>query len=295
MSKTVAIFGATGSQGSPVVTEALAKGWNVRAVARNASLLQEQHPEAEAVEAQLSDENSVAMALSGVDAAFFHVPMPQNPEDTAVWMSTFLRAAHRVSLPLLVYTTSGPAGSRYPSSMTVDAGTEGMNTILNSGIPSIVLQPAIYLENLLPELFLPKLRTEGVLDYPPMPENTKVQWTSHLDQARIAVAAMGRPELAGNSYEIGTPDALTKTELATLMKGWVGREVRSVPLSPEGFGQRVGEVLGNPGISFVLSDLYGALATLEGDKMSVDTRSLEETFGVRLTSVAEHIAQWSES
>jgi len=294
MSKTVAIFGATGAQGSPVVTEALARGMNVRAVARNAAKIQAMHPGVDAREASLSNEEAIAAALTGVDAAFLHLPMPQGPDDATLWLTTFLNAAHRVSLPLLVYTTSGPSGTRYPSSVAINGGTAGMQAVQASGIPSIILQPAIYLENLKPELFLPKLRTEGILDYPPVPEGTKVQWTSHLDQARIAVAAMTRSDLAGNAYEIGTPDALTKAELAEILTSWVGRSVESTPLTPEDFGQRIGEILGNPGIAFILSDLYGALAKLDGDDMTVDTTALENTFDVRLTSVAEHINRWSK-
>lgn len=65
----------------------------------------------------------------------------------------FITAVHKASLPLLIYTTSGPTGSRYAPSVVIDGGTGGMQAVQNSGIPSIVLQPTIYLENLLPEIF----------------------------------------------------------------------------------------------------------------------------------------------
>ena len=48
-----------------------------------------------------------------------------------------------------------------------------------------------------------------------------------------------------------------------------------------------------PGVAFVLSDLYGSIAALEGNAMAVDTAALEKTFGVTLTSVADHIKSWS--
>lgn len=294
MTKTVAIFGSTGAQGAPVVIEALASGMDVRAIGRDADKIKEMHPDADAVVATLDNEEAVASALDGVDAAFLHLPMPLNPTDPELWLKTFITAAHRVSLPLLVYTTSGPAGSRYPSSVMIDAGTGGMQAVLGAGIPAIVLQPTLYLENLLPELFLPNLRSEGVLDYPPLPATIKVQWTSHLDQARIAVAALGRPDLAGNSYEIGTPDALTGEELAELVADWIGRSVTYDPLSPADFGQRVGDALSSPGAAFALGDLYGTLEKLNTEEMVIDTNSLEETFGIRLTTVAEHIANWAK-
>ncbi|WP_415400883.1 SDR family oxidoreductase [Tateyamaria sp. SN3-11] len=294
-SKTVAIFGATGAQGAPVVKEALSKGHTVRAVARDAAKIAVLHPNAVAVAADLSDEDAVAEALRGVDAAFLHFPMPSGPDDSQNWAAAFFAAAHKVNLPLLVYVTGGPSGDRFPSSAIVDGTTQGMTAVLGSGIPSIVLQSAVYLENLQPEIFLPGLRSEGKLDYPPIPQTMKMQWTSHLDQATLAVAAMSRPDLAGQSFEIGTPNALTGAELAKLMGKWVGRNVAFDPMTPAEFGTRVGNALGSPGAAFALTDLYGAISKLDGDDMVVDTDGLEVKFGVKLKSVADHINGWGKS
>ncbi|MEP3277978.1 MAG: NmrA family NAD(P)-binding protein [Stappiaceae bacterium] len=295
MTKTVAIFGATGAQGAPVVTQALAQGLNVRAVARDLDKITQLHPSAQEFAATLDDVEAIAQALDGVDAAFFHLPMPLGPDDAQTWLTVFITAAHRVSLPLLVYTTSGPTGSRYASSVVIDGGTGGMQAVQTSGIPAIVLQPAMYLENLLPAFFLPRLRSEGVLDYPPMPSSTKVQWTSHRDQAVIAVAALDRPDLAGNAYEIGTPDALTGSELADLLSDWVGRNVDFAPISPAEFGQRIGDAIGSPGAAFALGDLYGSLGKLNGDDMVIDTQNLEKIFNVKLTSIVDHVAGWPKA
>ncbi len=294
MSQLVAIFGATGAQGAPVVREALAKGMSVRAVARDAAKIEQMHPEAQAFAATLYDENAVAAALDGVDAAFVHLPMPQSPDDPAMWMKALFAAAHRVSLPLLVYTTGGSSGDRYPNSAIVDAGTAAMKAVLGSGIPSIVLQPSIYLENLQTNMIAPRLKSEGVLDYPPLGGSQRVMWTSHWDQARVAVAALARPDLAGNAYEVATPGALTGTELAALLSNWLGRPVRYEPLTPAALGQRVGDALGNPGVSFALTDLYGAMARMGDDDMVVDTAPLEAAFDVKLTPVADHIAGWDK-
>ncbi len=291
-SKTVTIFGATGAQGAPMVAAALAQGHNVRAVARSAEKISQMHPDAEVFASDFNDKETIAKALDGADAAFLHLPMPTKPDDIENWMGAFLGAAHEVSLPLLVYTTGGPTGDRFPSSVIIDGGTQGMNALLNCGIPTIVLQPAVYLENLLPPVFAPALRSEGKLDYPPVKPSLKMQWTSHLDQARIAAAALTRPDLAGQSFEIGSPDALTGPELAVFAGEWLGRDVTFEPMTPEAFGQRVGDALNNPGVAFALGDLYGSIAQLDGDAMAVDTARIEEVFGVKLTPVSEHLANW---
>jgi len=292
MDQTVAIFGATGAQGAPVVKEALAQGLSVRAIARDAAKLAQMHPQAQAITADLADSDAIARALHGVDAAFFHLPMPAGPDDAQAWLGAFITAAHAAKLPLVVYSTSGPAGDKYPSSMVIDGTTAGMEAIANSGIPAIILKPAIYLENLLPPLFAPRLRAEGVSDYPPLRASQRVMWTSHHDQARLAVAALARPDLADNAYDIASPDALTGPELAELLGNWLGRPVAFDPLSPDDFGARVADVLGNPGIGMALSDLYGALARMPDDGMLVDTDKLEKVFGVSLVSVSDHIKSW---
>lgn len=292
MSKTVAIFGATGAQGAPVVEAALENGLSVRAIARDSEKITEMHPNATPAVADLSDKAAIVDALTGVDAAFLHFPMPTGPDDTDKWAAAFFSAAHEVKLPLLVYVTGGPSGDRFPSSTLVDSITAGMNAVLQSGIPSIVLQSAIYLENLQPEFFIPGLRSEGKLDYPPIPKTLRMQWTSHKDQAKLAAAALTRPDLAGRAFEIGTPDALTGDELAITLESWIGRKITFDPLSPSDFGKRIGDAFGSEATAFALTDLYGAIAQLDKDAMSVDIEALETTFGVTLTPVSEHIASW---
>lgn len=294
MSKTVSVFGATGAQGAPVVREAIASGFHTRAVARNLNKVRELHPEADPVAASLDNADEIAQALEGADAAFLHLPMPRSPEDPSHWLKTFFNAARAVSLPLLVYTTGGPTGPRYPSSTVIDGGTGAMQAVLECGIPTIVLQPALYLENLLPDVFLPRLRSEGVCDYPPLPRETRVQWTSHQDQARIAVAAMSRPDLVGNGFEIGTPEALTGPELAEHLSRWLKRPVTFDPMDPEAFGKRVGDAFNSPGAAFALTDLYSALAKLQDADMVVDTREIERIFDVKLVQIGEHIANWPQ-
>lgn len=77
MNQTVAIFGATGAQGTPVVRAALARGLNVRAVARDVAKISNAHPEAAAFAAHFDDEDSLTQALTGVSAAFVHLPAAQ--------------------------------------------------------------------------------------------------------------------------------------------------------------------------------------------------------------------------
>ena len=73
----------------------------VHAVARDAAKIAAMHPGAKAFAADLSDQAALAAALEGVDAAFFHLPMPSGPDDIPGWMGAFMGAAHQVKLPFM--------------------------------------------------------------------------------------------------------------------------------------------------------------------------------------------------
>jgi NAD(P)H dehydrogenase (quinone) len=278
--KTVAIFGATGAQGKPVVEKAIAQGINVRAVSRSSAFA-----------GDLNQQTLIEIALQGVDAAFLHLPMPQSPEQTVQWFTNFINAAHAVKLPHLVFSTSGYGTESFRPSPIIDGNKAVTQALLGCGIPTIVLQPTIYLENLKVGLFVPHLRESGVLDYPPLPKQFAVHWTSQQDQAIIACAAFLRPDLAGQSFPIASHQALNGSELAVILRDILNRPVTFSPLSPSAFGDRVASAIGNPGIGFVLGDMYAAVAQSQPSDTRIDTEKLEAIFGVRLGSVSSRLKE----
>ena len=78
---TVLVVGATGSVGRHVVAEAIAQGWNTRALVRDASRATRLDPGAETVVGQLTDASSLATAVDGIDAVVFTQGSPYG--DTA--------------------------------------------------------------------------------------------------------------------------------------------------------------------------------------------------------------------
>lgn len=108
----------------------------------------------------------------------------------------------------------------------------------------------------------------------------------------MAAAALTRPDLAGNAYEIGTKGSLTGEQLAKVLTNKLGKPVTFAPLTPAEFGQRVGDAIASPGAAFALTDLYTSLAKMRDAEMQVNLSLIEKTFDVRLASVEEHIARW---
>jgi NAD(P)H dehydrogenase (quinone) len=276
----IAIFGATGAQGKPVVELAISQGLNVRPVSRSGAFA-----------VDLNQQASIETALQDVDAAFLHLPMPQSPEQPVQWLTNFIHAAHAVELPLLVFSTSGYSSEGFRSSPIIDGNKAATQALLGCGIPTIVLQPTIYLENLQVGLFVPQLRESGVLDYPPLPRQFAVHWTSQRDQAIVACAALMRPDLAGHIFPIASHQAPNGSELAVILRDLLNRPVAFSPISPSVFGDRVASAIGNPGIGFVLGDMYAALAQSQPSVTRIDVEKLEAIFGVKLGSVSSRLKE----
>jgi len=294
MNFKVAVFNANSAQAAPVVNEAAKKGYSVRALVRNtATASPHQQPQnVEFQNADLLDENQVTDALTGVDAAFLHFPVPTDFSHPEVWLKNFISAALKAKLPLLVFSTSGPAGADYAPTPMIDGNTAIMTVLQSSGLDIIYLQPTVYLENLLVPPFIPRLHAEGVLTYPPVPATQRIALVSHLDQAKIAASAMQRPELAGKVFKIASPNSISGPELANALEQWVGRSVEFSPQDPDEFGAYIGKILGSEVAGQGLGGLYKSLIADGDEAACVDVEVLEKTFEVKLSTIAQHISSW---
>jgi len=291
MTKTVAIFNANSAQAAPFVDEAIAQGLNVRAITRSSSSKSDTENVVHYT-ADLLNKDQVVAALTGIDAAFLHLPVPSDFSHPEIWLGNFIAAAHEISLPLLVFSTSGPAGDDFPKTPMIDGTTAAMNAIQSSGLNVITLQPTVYLENLFVPPFVPDLHSEGRLTYPPVPATQKIAFVSHKDQATIGVAALQRPDLAGQTFKIASPNAITGPDLAKALEEWTSKPVIFAPQSPDEFGAHIGKLFGNDAVGHGLAGLYKSIIGAGNSVAEIDVPALEKTFDVKLTSIENHISQW---
>jgi hypothetical protein len=111
------------------------------------------------------------------------------------------------------------------------------------------------------------------------------------DQATIASAALLRPDLAGQCVAIASHQACTSANLALMLSDVLARQVVFEPVSPSAFGDRVASAIGNPGVGFVLSDMYTAVAESDASATQVDVARIEAVFGVTLGSVSSRLRE----
>jgi NAD(P)H dehydrogenase (quinone) len=292
MNQPFVVFSAASAQAFAVAQTAVDQGIAVRAVQRPGkdTLLTEPH---EIARADLRDVDSLVSAMSGARAAFFHLPIPVSPGESELHLGNFLSAAKRASLPLLIFSSSSFADDSFSSTPLIDGNRSAVKLVLGSGIPAIVFKPSLYLENLLVPFFVPNL-AQSILDYPPMKEDQPMSWTSHWDQALLAVAALNKPELIGNAFNIASSQPVTPHDLAVILGKQRGDlQLRFQKIDPASFAQRVGNALNNPSLNFLLADLYRSINQQSAANLIVDIDHLQALFGIELKSVSERIGAWS--
>lgn len=178
----------------------------------------------------------LAAALEGCGGVFVCLPIASGLRERAI-----LRAAEEVAAAVrasgvarAVWTSSwlaSRAGVRV--SPQFDALRDAQQAALGAGVPTLVLEPAGYLENLLTPDSAAALRA-GRLPYT-LPERFAYRWVSATDQARVAGAALA----AGSPPHGVHPLGVTRTggQLAAEVGAGLGRGVRYEEVTPAAFAE----------------------------------------------------------
>lgn len=282
------VFGATGTQGHPVLEAALEEGLTVRAATRDLDEAEEKLPgRVEKVRADLLDAEDVQDAADGVDAIFFHLPvMPDEPEAERT-VENVLAAASRQGVARIIFTTGGYCGEEMPPGEFVDAMRRLSSRILSAEVPAVVLRPTMYLANLVWPHLIRDIRDYGQLTYPPLDADRRLNWTATEDQGRIAVACL-KVDVAGESIDIASPEAVTGPELCRLLAEVYGREVHFAPQEIDDFADTMSHLSGSAHVAQLIAGLYEGYASLD-DGPLVDTDALQRRLNVRLTPVSRWV------
>lgn len=221
--KTIAVHGATGSQGGPVAALLTAAGHDVRSLSR-------------ATGADLLDRASLEAAYAGVDAVVLQLPLVYDERALAMADNT-RRAAEAQQVPHLVVNAGGPLppgpiGVPFVDARHLAAGAELARVT--------VFKPTTYLENLSAPWSAERIVRDGVIEYP-RPAEAVVQWVATEDVA----AAIGRAiaDGIGGAFDLPGP-ALAGDELAATLSGALGRSIRFAQIAPSDFAERLRPHLG---------------------------------------------------
>ncbi|WP_214405603.1 SDR family oxidoreductase [Pseudonocardia lacus] len=241
---TILVSGATGSTGSALVGELLARGAPVTAMVRNGSSTV---PEGvRTAVADFDDPAAVAAALRGVRAAYLVTPSSERAQEQ---QERFAEAAADAGVEHLVVLSQYAAVTDSPVRfLRYHAAVE--RRVRELGIGYTFLRPNLYFQGLF--AMADMIREQGRMVAPI--GDARVSAVDVRDIAAVAAVALTEPGHVGRSYEITGPAAVTHGEIAGAVSGAVRRPVEFVDVPPEAFAAALRGVLPDWQVDGLLED-----------------------------------------
>lgn len=255
------VHGATGAQGSPVLTALIAAGKQAVAAVRTPAGLPDG---VDAVSVDLSDADALTTAYAGAEGVFVHLPM-DGPDRAPAYVEAITTAVAAARPGRVVISTSGQVVDQPGTPLQAPENSpiaSLIRSVTETGVSTAVVAPRLYLENLLLPVVAGPAAEEGVLRYP-LPETYPVSWSSHLDVADVVVRLLTDTSETG-TVAIGHLPALTGPDLARGFSERLGREVRYEAITPDEFRKLITPLFGAEAAAPVIG-LYQALNAQDGN------------------------------
>lgn len=274
---TYLIHGATGAQGAPVAAVLAHAGKSVAAAVRNPSTYA---GVGESVAVDFTDTDSLQRAYRGLDGVFVHLPVGSNDHQMR-HAQTILAALEQARPARVVVSSSGyPNDAEGAAETPVGTLARGLR---DSGLSFAVIEPRLFLENLLFPSVVGPARQEGVLHYP-IRDDYALSWSSHLDVADVAARLFADHSVVG-SVAVGALPGLVGDDLAVGFAHHFDREVRFQSQSPDDFGAEITPLFGEAAAAPVV-DSYRWRAT-QHDELIDANASAQQLLGLAPRTVEQ--------
>ena len=224
----ILVTGAAGKTGRAVIRALVARGQAVRGWVRRREQVAtlERIGADEVVVGRLEDQAAFDAAATGVEALYLICPN-MHPEETALG-EIAIRAVHNAGCQRFVYhSVLHPQVEAMPHHWNKLRVEE---RLFESGLQFTILQPAVYMQNILAS-------RDGIVDRGvyEVPYSTAARF-SLVDLGDVAEAAaivLTTPGHDGAIYELCGPEVLSSREAAAVLERRLGRPVRATELDLE--------------------------------------------------------------
>lgn len=282
---TYIIHGATGAQGAPVFKRLQVSGLTAVAGVRSKNKTEDMP----CVQLDNASVTSLAAAYREAEGVFIHLPQTSE-ENRKVFAQNIAKAVELAKPERIVISTSGGTIIDDPESPLQTRNDSAIALLIEAvqqtGVPTAVIAPRLFLENLLMPDVLNAIRNEGIIQYP-VPAGLAVSWASHLDVADVAVHLLTDRTVSG-IVGVGHLPGVTGEDLAGEFSRHFAHSVTYESIEPSYFGKRIEPLLG-PAAAAV-TDLYEALAGVQNNTISPHT-SAQRLLGLSPRSVQQWLQE----
>lgn len=220
----ILVIGATGTVGREVVSQLIAAGSQVRAMARNPEAAN--LPQVEVIRGDLTVPETLDACLDNTDAVFLVWTAPPSAVGPALQRIT-QRARRIVCL-------SAPLKTPHPlfqQPNRLRAMFEEIERLIEtSGVPWTFLRPGMFAANAL-LWWAPQVRAGNVVRWPYLAVPTAP--IDERDIAAVAVRALLEDGRAGAEYVLTGPQSLTHAEQISTIADVIGRPLRAEEITPD--------------------------------------------------------------
>ncbi|ASC71609.1 putative NAD-dependent epimerase [Halomicronema hongdechloris C2206] len=287
MQKRVLVYGATGVQGGPVVSQLLKAGFTVRLLVRDRHKAEFwQQAGAELAFGDLGDHPSLEKANRDVDRVFLQLPL-EFTETVFEYGRNAIEAAQEAGVELLVFNTSVLVPEAKTGVKALDLKHDVECYLRESGLPYIILRPTFYMENLAAPWSIPSIMQQGTVAYP-MPSDFCASWISVEDMAAYVVQALKNPELADSVFNIGGPEVLAAEDIAKKFAHALNRQIDYYPIPLNQFEEQINAVIGEP-VGTEITALYRWFVTQPQSPAALNLDSVLQKLPVQLTPMKDWI------
>jgi uncharacterized protein YbjT (DUF2867 family) len=288
----ILVFGATGSQQFNVIGEAKKKGAEViTATSSENSFEKLKQAGATPILANMSDADKMQEITKDIDAIAFMIPVSlPNPLDGLQYAKNVIDAAKTNGINKIVWNTSGWLSTNKIGIPGEDVKLDIKEYLINSGIDYVIIEPTIYMENMMGPFCAPFVKNEKKLAYP-TPEAMPIGWIASRDVSAFVVEAIYNSQLKADAFQISGLENLKGNELAEEFSKGVNKKIVYYPQQPKEFGDILKPFVGEAGAAGVTS-YYESLqkATEYPPKFNPNMSEVLEKLPVQMTSL-EHWAK----
>lgn len=241
--KNILVLGAPADQGIPLVTALKAGGLRPTAGVRRAGAMASTiHSDVPEVAADLYDVGRLTDAFRGQDALAMHLPFEFDRGRAAAMGRNIAEAARNAGLQKIVFNTSCFIADQYLNLSAHDGRRDIIGAFHASGVPYVIIEPMVFMDNIIRRWFRPAIVNHGVFAYPAA-ETLKISWVCLQDVAAYMVSALMHEDLIADRIAVGGPQAMVGAEVAEQLSIAAGRDIRFQSLSPDEFAARMSELV----------------------------------------------------